>query len=110
MALFGALGVDVLLPGGDTKDKDYRASAESLKKNDGIDHLLWPFWSLEYLLSVLLPGGFPPLQNSVLESIAGFKADMLGMKTVKGGSSFDAPLPNGSFMRLPVMPLLSLSE
>ncbi len=58
----------------------------------------------------VVAGGPPPLQNSVLESIAGFKADMLGMKAVKGVSSFDAPLPNGSFMRLPEMPLLSLSE
>ena len=69
-----------------------------------------PLGIRECLLSVLLPGGLPPLQKSVLESIAGFKADMLGMRTVNGGSSFDAPLPNGSFMRLPVMPLLPLSE
>ena len=63
-------------------------------------------------MSVSLPdadtrGGLPPF---VLESIAGFKADMLGMKTMKGGISFDAGLPNGSFMRLPEMPLLSLSD
>ena len=83
-----------------------------MKKINGDDRVLWPFWLLECLLIVLLPGGDTRggIPLSVLELIAGFKADMLGMKTMNGGSSFDAPLPNGSFMRLPDMPLSSLSD